>query len=268
MVRTPAPKEQARILREALSQQGIELPNQKSLDIVARMNGHKNWNVLSGEHSKEAHACETPALSAWHAAIQSLLDSEDSAGCDAGLTVVSSTALDALRELAGLPATAPARTWTPPEHRVAGFSVDDVLSVRPDLTREEAIEVLWYCERNFDASLGLNWDVLEAQSLQAVPEGFMPCSVADSEGLKVAVVSLFDGAIYLEHYGKLKRSPELLYSTRNKEPFSEGSLVSFGTDIPSVMVNGCVDLFDGDCDELAELADRMREAGMVIMRMH
>ncbi len=47
------------------------------------------------------------------------------------------------------------------------WSVDDVQSVRPDLTDEQAWEVLLHAKRNHDANFGINWDVLSviAESL-------------------------------------------------------------------------------------------------------
>jgi hypothetical protein len=40
--------------------------------------------------------------------------------------------------------------------------IDDVQSVRPDLSDEQAWEVLLAAKDNHDASLGINWDVLES----------------------------------------------------------------------------------------------------------
>jgi len=36
----------------------------------------------------------------------------------------------------------------------------DVQEVRPDLTDEQANEVLYMCEHRHDASIGINWDVI------------------------------------------------------------------------------------------------------------
>ena len=41
------------------------------------------------------------------------------------------------------------------------WSVDDVLEIRPDLTEDEAWEVLQAVEDDHDANLGICWDVLE-----------------------------------------------------------------------------------------------------------
>lgn len=40
------------------------------------------------------------------------------------------------------------------------WHVDDVLEVRPDLTKEQAREVLHTMRRYHDADLGINWDVI------------------------------------------------------------------------------------------------------------
>ncbi len=40
------------------------------------------------------------------------------------------------------------------------WSVEDVLSVRPDLTEEQAWEVLKSIKNHHDATIGINWDVL------------------------------------------------------------------------------------------------------------
>lgn len=40
------------------------------------------------------------------------------------------------------------------------WNIDDVLEVRPDLTKEQAREVLHALRRYHDAELGINWDVI------------------------------------------------------------------------------------------------------------
>ena len=40
------------------------------------------------------------------------------------------------------------------------WHVEDVLSIRPDLTREQAFDVLYAAKENHDACIGINWDVL------------------------------------------------------------------------------------------------------------
>ena len=40
------------------------------------------------------------------------------------------------------------------------WSTDDILGERPDLSFEQAKEVLEALESNHDASIGINWDVI------------------------------------------------------------------------------------------------------------
>jgi len=42
------------------------------------------------------------------------------------------------------------------------WHIADVLDVRPDLTRDQARQVLGVVEQHHDATIGINWDVLEA----------------------------------------------------------------------------------------------------------
>lgn len=49
----------------------------------------------------------------------------------------------------------------PSEQIAIVWSVDDVLEVRPGLTREQAFEVLEHAMNNHDAGIGINWYTLE-----------------------------------------------------------------------------------------------------------
>jgi hypothetical protein len=40
------------------------------------------------------------------------------------------------------------------------WHIDDVLQVRPELSREQAFEVLKQAKRYHDANVGINWEVL------------------------------------------------------------------------------------------------------------
>jgi hypothetical protein len=53
-----------------------------------------------------------------------------------------------------------------PDPEIVNFSwsASDVLSVRPDLTRDQAIEVLHRAKSKHDADTGINWDVLETHA--------------------------------------------------------------------------------------------------------
>ncbi|MEW4569515.1 hypothetical protein AB1L88_16745 [Tautonia sp. JC769] len=50
------------------------------------------------------------------------------------------------------------------------WSVEDVLQVRPDLSPEQAWDVLVSCRRRHDATIGINWDVLEVAAGCLYPE--------------------------------------------------------------------------------------------------
>ena len=41
------------------------------------------------------------------------------------------------------------------------WRIDDVLQERPDLTKEQALSVLEACERHHDATIGINWEVIQ-----------------------------------------------------------------------------------------------------------
>ena len=41
------------------------------------------------------------------------------------------------------------------------WSTEDVLCVRPDLTKEQAREVLYELDHSHDASIGISWDVID-----------------------------------------------------------------------------------------------------------
>lgn len=50
------------------------------------------------------------------------------------------------------------------------WAIEDVLEVRQDLTEEQAAEVLEEVARIHDASLGINWDVLQEVANTLFPE--------------------------------------------------------------------------------------------------
>lgn len=41
------------------------------------------------------------------------------------------------------------------------WDIDDVLEVRPDLSADQARQVLQSVKRNHDAEIGVNWDVIQ-----------------------------------------------------------------------------------------------------------
>jgi predicted transcriptional regulator len=47
-----------------------------------------------------------------------------------------------------------------------GWTVEDVRSIDPDLTEEQASIVLSWVAKRFDATRGVNWDVIEEEILE------------------------------------------------------------------------------------------------------
>jgi len=50
------------------------------------------------------------------------------------------------------------------------WSIDDVAEVRPDLTDEQAWEVLQHAERRLDSDMGISWDTLSICAEDLYPE--------------------------------------------------------------------------------------------------
>lgn len=50
------------------------------------------------------------------------------------------------------------------------WSVDDVQVVRPDLDSEKSMIVLNSCMDNFDADIGINWQVIKEMAFQLYPK--------------------------------------------------------------------------------------------------
>ena len=50
------------------------------------------------------------------------------------------------------------------------WSAADVLDVRPDLTHDQALDVLHRVEHKHDATIGINWDVLSCHASMLYPE--------------------------------------------------------------------------------------------------
>lgn len=55
-------------------------------------------------------------------------------------------------------------------HITIRWHIEDVLDVRPDLTRRQAAKVLKTAKRTHDATLGINWDVLDTIAGDLFPE--------------------------------------------------------------------------------------------------
>ncbi len=50
------------------------------------------------------------------------------------------------------------------------WSVEDVQNQRPDLNHEQSVEVLGRLADNFDANIGINWDVIDACAEYLFPQ--------------------------------------------------------------------------------------------------
>ena len=50
------------------------------------------------------------------------------------------------------------------------WHIEDVLSIRPDLTDDQAVAVLQFLEDEFDANNGINWDVIEYSAEYCFPK--------------------------------------------------------------------------------------------------
>ena len=50
------------------------------------------------------------------------------------------------------------------------WHIDDILSVKPNLTEFQASTVLEHMKKNHDANIGINWDVVEIVSEMLFPE--------------------------------------------------------------------------------------------------
>ena len=50
------------------------------------------------------------------------------------------------------------------------WSVDDVLNIRPELTKDQALDVLLECKSRHDASVGISWDVIDITASKMFPE--------------------------------------------------------------------------------------------------
>lgn len=66
------------------------------------------------------------------------------------------------------------------------WTVDDVKSVRPDLTDEQCRQVLAAVDHNHDASLGITWETLANEAWDLVPDGLRKQVQAYAERLVAA----------------------------------------------------------------------------------
>ncbi len=213
MLRTPEPKEQARLLVQLLSQAGLQLGHQASLNVVAQLHGHRNWNVMEASAAKTSQAAtpatdspEAPTPRGWEeviAAVEDVVSNADDTGCDGDLTVTSLSAVDRLNRLMENYRRDGAFVYKS-QH---GFSAADVLSVRPDLTDEQAEEVVRIADEEFDSNVGVNWDVLEDHASK-FPHQVVPARLMNQdtdEEVADVVVDYADGSIYWGSFADLDK---------------------------------------------------------------
>lgn len=56
---------------------------------------------------------------------------------------------------------------------ILSWSPEDVLAIRPDLTEEQAAEVLAAADHHHDANIGINWGVLQTHAEWLFPSPAM-----------------------------------------------------------------------------------------------
>ena len=110
MLRIPEVKAQAAILRTMFAELGVTLSARQAMDRVARMNGHKNYQVMEKQSRHPSPAKVDVNQVRYNAAAQVYV------------------------------------LW----------SIRDVLYVRPDLTDDQALDVLHKAKHELDAEVGIN----------------------------------------------------------------------------------------------------------------
>jgi hypothetical protein len=61
-------------------------------------------------------------------------------------------------------------TFDPKRQVMFIWDIDDVKEVRPDLTPEQAMDVLTQCKRNHDAEVGMSWDTIRINADDMYPK--------------------------------------------------------------------------------------------------
>lgn len=220
-IRTPALQDQARILSQRIAQLATTPTHQQALDIVAAMQGYKNWAALCKAGAHKSEPAPTKPTSA-----------PDPVIC---------------------------------ERTVYGFGAGDVLTVRPDLTDEQVEEVLDYCEYNFDAGIGLNWDILTFQSTLAVRPHYVQgqLHVNGTEPI-VVTLELHSGRIWQGTKEEVATPRGLRHEP--DELHDDSAFLRLQTDtVPlDIPLQGEPDLYGGDAEMLADLAEELRNRGVTM----
>jgi hypothetical protein len=272
MLRTPEPKDQARLLVKLLADANLELGHQASLHIVARLHGHRNWNALEAaarqaERKEVGQAppsgASAPALSpeGWEQllpAIEAVVSSADDAGCSDDLTVTSASAVEQLSAML----TSLRRNGRIAPRSQHGFSVNDVQSIRPDLSDEQAKEVLQMADDRFDASVGVNWDVLRAHAA-CFPVHVAPGILVNKgtrQQLRPVVVDYSTGAVYLGTLDEVRdreSKPGLLHGPSLGLAQDDMAVLIGDHTLVDVGASGWV--FDGDNEAMHDSIEDLRE---------
>lgn len=277
MLRTPEPKERAKLLVKLLKDAGLELGHQKSLAIVAQLEGYRNWNAMEAAQSKASQATVAskvePAMPEGiehlMAAAEKVVSWADNEGCGDDLTVTCASGVAELDKLLGsfkLSGKFVAATRTT-QH---GFSAEDVQSVRPDLTLEEADEVVDIADRDFDASVGVNWDILETHANMRFPKRLVEAQLVEQQSgtlLTPVVIDYSRGLIYCATLAELKASTqrhklELSAKVHSRELSLKGTPVVTLPDgvFIDIEPETSFELFDGDTEALRNSIDELRES--------
>lgn len=256
MQRKPQAKSQADILVRELAAAGVALKHQKALELVAKLHGFKGWNEMSKApepaSTAGADAGADGKLAALMAKAQSVVDNADNVGCDDDLTVTSHGAVEELKDflngLGGRYSDNPLLRFNPKRQVAILWGIEDVQSVRPDLTDEEALDVLQTARRKHDANEGINWDVLRIHASYAYAERKVNCTArykADGQSVEVPVqVNLANGRVRDSEGKPLQLCDATLHFEGITETFE---------------VTGS-ELFDGEAENLLKLTALLKEA--------
>ncbi len=278
MKRTPKPQEQARMLVQMFAEQEKPPTYQQALNFIARLNGHKSWSVMqavretvSENASATAERVVSPSTAyAWLRRLaQELVNTADDTGCSDDLTVVDAQVVEALEEWldsAEESKTADATARTVPDHEVsvAGFGVDDVLTVRPDLSAEQAVEVLYHCERRFDAGLGMNWDMLELQSREVFGPFGIDAELVEGNTHTSVFIRLDCGRMILGSHQTLNGTQWWDGKTPHISPQAYVVLEGNTPHAWTIGLDGAQELHGGDTQHLYNLAETFRNAGELL----
>jgi hypothetical protein len=278
MLRTPEPKERAKLLVKLLKDAGLKLGHQASLNLVAQLEGHRNWNAMEAA-LKTAKSEPVSAASAtavfpqgfdkFLEAANNVVSNADDAGCEGDLTVTSASAVAALSTLLtkfrreGIFANAV-------RQRQHAFTAEDVLTIRPDLTLEEAEEVVDIADHRFDATVGVTWDVLETHAAMSFPkrlvEGRLVEQTSGTE-LSPVVIDYSCGYIYCATLEELATSTkryelELSAMHRSGKVKLDGVIVIYLPDDTFVDIefDMSYELFSGDTESLHNSISELRAA--------